>query len=580
MENREMTLEQRKALALASARLRMQQQQATQGQPSEDMQRMAYMEAQAGLGEGMPQPGMRTTRVASEAPFKALAGAADMFIETPLSLYNLGKAAVGYGATAMGRSDLAPDLTPSPSMVYRLGQRAGIISPEETQAQMTTGQRYLDVGLQGATGAMMGKAPALGTVGRTMGIGAASAMGGQGVAEKTESPLAGVLFSTMAAKNLTTGANKLAERQMETRARDLASRNEMSRTLETAQNEGYAIPRGYYEGKQTLKERAAGGIEKEVGLINQVNANKVAQKELNLPENAPLTKENMQDIRRQEYDAGYKPLEAVGRVRTDTDFKNSVEALKSKYASVSGSFPAAARDEVRNLINAYDVPTFNSKDAMQHMRSLREDASSNFSKGENALAKTQLALADLLKDEIFKQIKRDQRPNADAMIQRFEEARTRMAKSHAVENSIVEGTGSINAKELAKQLDMGLTGGLQTTAKLANAAPRIFPERGNIGPMQPPRQSGIPGGQAANFLGRVAGLAGFGGYTGGHYGAAGGAALAVTPEVISALARNRAIAASRNAPSNLNALNIPMLDQNLMNRLMTALPVSQQPYEP
>jgi len=46
-----MTLEQRKALALASARLRMQQQQATQGQPSEDMQRMAYMEAQAGLGE-------------------------------------------------------------------------------------------------------------------------------------------------------------------------------------------------------------------------------------------------------------------------------------------------------------------------------------------------------------------------------------------------------------------------------------------------------------------------------------------------------------------------------------------------
>jgi hypothetical protein len=479
----------------------------------------------------------------------------------------------------MGRPDLAPEVTPSPSMVYKLGQRAGIISPEETQAQMTPGQRYLDVGLQGATGALMGKAPAPGTLARTMGIGAASAIGGQGVAEKTESPLAGMLFSTMAAKNLTTGANKLAERQMATRGRELASRNEMSRTLEAAQNEGYAIPRGYYEGKQTLKERAAGGIEKEVGLINQVNANKVAQKELNLPENAPLTKESMRDIRRQEYDAGYKPLEDVGRVRTDTDFKKSIETIKSKYASVSESFPAAARDEVKNLINAYDVRTFNSKDAMQHMRSLREDASSNFAKGENSLAKTQLALADLLKDEIFKQIKRDQRPNADAMIQRFEEARTRMAKSHAIENSIVEGTGSINAKELAKQLDMGLTGGLQTTAKLANAAPKVFPEKSNIGPMQPPRQAGIPGGQAANFLGRVGGLAGFGGYAGGPYGAASGAALAVTPEIISAVARNRAIAASRTAPSNLNALNIPMLDQNLMNRLMIAAPVGQQPFE-
>ena len=575
-----MTVEQRKALALANARLRMQQQQAAQGQPSEDMQRMAYMEAQAGLNEGMPQPGMRTTRVASEAPFKAIAGAADMFIETPLSLYNLGKAGIGTVATALGREDLAPELTPSPNMVYRLGQRAGIISPEETQAQMTPAQRYLDVGLQGATSALMGKTPAPGTVGRTMGIGAVSAMGGQGVAEKTESPLAGVLFSTMAAKNLTTGANKLAQRQMETRGRDLASRNEMSRTMEAAQNEGYAVPRGYYEGKPTLKERAAGGIEKEVSLINQVESGNVVRRELNLPENAALTKDSMRDIRRQEYDAGYKPLEDVGRVRTDTDFKNSIQDLKSKYASVSESFPAASRDEVKKLIDAYNVSKFNSKDAMQHMRSLREDASSNFAKGENSLAKTQLALADLLKDEIFKQIKRDQRPNADAMIQRFEEARTRMAKSHAIENSIVEGTGSIDAKRLAKQLDMGLTGGLKTTAKLASAAPKLFPERSNIGTMQPPKQSGIPGAQAANLMARFGGLAAGGQYVGGQTGALTGAALAASPELISAIARNRALAASRATPSNLNALSIPMLDQNLMNRLMTALPVAQQPYEP
>lgn len=580
MENREMTLEQRKALALASARLRMQQQQATQGQPSEDMQRMAYMEAQAGLGEGMPQPGMRTTRVVSEAPFKALAGAADMFLEAPLNVYNLGKAAVGYGATAMGRPDLAPEVTPSPSMVYRLGQRAGIISPEETQAQMTTGQRYLDVGLQGATGALMGKAPAPGTVGRTLGIGAASAVGGQGVAEKTESPLAGMLFSTMAAKNLTTGANKLAERQMETRARDLASRNEMSRTLETAQNEGYAVPRGYYEGKQTLKERAAGGIEKEVGLINQVNANKVAQRELNLPENAPLTKETIKAFQESEANAGYEPLKSVGRVRTDSEFINKMQSLENEFGGMSQSFPLAGKEEIKKLIETYKRPKFEASHAVDAMSFLRKEASSNFAKGENSLAFAQKRVADLLKDEIFKQIKRDGRPNADEIIRRFEQARVNIAKSHAIENSIVEGTGSINAKELAKQLNMGLTGGLKTTAKLAKSAPKLFPESSNIGPMQPPRQSGIPGGQAANFLGRVAGLAGFGGYTGGHYGAAGGAALAVTPEVISALARNRAIAASRNAPSNLNALNIPLMDQNLMNRLMIAAPVSQQHFEP
>jgi hypothetical protein len=546
-------------------------------QPSQSMLQAAQREAQAGLGEGMPQPGMRTSRVISEAPFKALTGAADVFVEAPLNVLNLAKAGYGTITTALGRPDLAPDITPSPRMAYTAAQRAGIISPEETQAQMTPTQRYLDVGVQGATGALMGgKVPTPAAAGRMATVGGLSSMAGQGVAEATGSPTAGILFTPLAAAGSAAAMNKLAARQTAARNALIAQQEQnavMEQTLRNAQDLGYQVPRSYYTPgrKPGIAEKMAGGIEKDVAITNQATANRAARQALSLDENAPLTTDTMRQIRSQEYNSGYKPIESVGKIRADQQYQNDLDSIRKQFGSVSQSFPKAAKDEVKRIVDAYDELSFNSKDAMKQMRSLREDASANFKNGNTGLAKAQKSISDALENRIERQLSTSQNPNAAILLRNFQESRKRMAMTHAVEDSLVEGTGSINARKLAEQLDKGLTGELKTTAELASAAPKLFPEPSNIGALKPPsRTSMLSGAQATNLMARLGGLTAGGGYMAGPKGALLGAGLSVTPDIASAIARNRALAASKTAPQRLNALSPTEIDPNILNMLMPA----------
>lgn len=521
----------------------------------------------------------KTLRVASEAPFKALAGAADVFIETPLNVVNLLRAAGGAINLATGAgSESAPGLLESPRTFYKLGQRLGVISPDETQQQMTPTQRYIDVGLQGATGALMGgKIPTPTAAAKMATVGGGSSMAGQGVSEATDSPTAGILFTPLAGSGLAAGMNRLASSQTAARNALIAELQQnavMEQTLRNAQDLGYQVPRSYYTPGQKpgMAERMAGGIEKDVAIANQATANRAARQALSLEENAPLTSDTMKKIREQEYTTGYKPIESIGKIRADEKYQNDLEAIKKQFGSVSESFPKAAKDEVKRIVNAYDELSFDSKDAMKQMRSLREDASTNFKNGNVSLAKAQRAISDALESRIERQLSTSKDPNARTLLTNFQEARKRMSMTHAVEDALVEGTGSINARELAKQSDRNLTGELRTTAELASAAPKLFPEPSNIGALKTPSKTPmLSGAQATNLMARLGGLTAGGGYLGGTAGAVGGAALSVAPDFASMVARNRAIAASKIAPQQLNALSATQIRPNIMNMLMPAL---------
>ena len=558
----EMTIEQRRAIALANARLRMQQQT-----------------------EGMPQrrqAAPTTTRVLSESPFKALAGAADVMAEAPLNVYNLGKAAFGTAATALGRPDLAPEVTPNPSMFYKLGQRAGVISPDETQAQMTPAQRYLDVGLQGGLSAMMGR-PSVAGMAKTAATGAAASMTGQGVGEATESPVAGILAGSLVPAAATGVANKMATQRMATQNALAAGQEQnavMQNTLRSAQQEGFAVPQSYYTPGQKpgFAERASGGIEREVSIANQAKANDLSRKALGLEKNAPLTDESMKAIRKQEFDTGYEPIKSVGKIYADDKYQTDLDSIKTQYGSVSNSFSKAAKDEVKRLVEAHYERSFDSADAMKRISSLREDASGNFQNGNTGLAKAQKAIANALEDRIERKLAGSGNPSDATLLNNFKEARKRIAMSHAVEDAIVKGTGSVDASKLAAQLDQGLTGELKTIGEFASAAPNLFPERANIGALRAKAEPGIPGAKMANFAARVGGLAAGGNYFGGPGGALAGGFAAVTPELVSAIAKNRALAASKSAPQLVNSLRIPMRDQSAVNMLSPTLPLMfQQP---
>jgi hypothetical protein len=308
-------------------------------------------------------------------------------------------------------------------------------------------------------------------------------------------------------------------------------------TLRAAQGEGYVVTPGSVSptGKNIASERIAGKthLEQLASVQNQAITDKLARRAAGLSETAPLTSTTMQDIRKVEYAKGYEPIKQIGEVKTDPAFLDDLIAVEGKYAGAGSSFPGAVPEDVTRLIKNFTVDKFNSKDALEVTRTLRDQAKGNFRKGDEALAKAQIDVSNALENQIERALTASNNPKAADMLEQFRLSRQRMAVSHTIEDAIKEGSGSVIAAKLARDIQSGkyVSGDIKTIAEFANVFPRVA---------QTPSQIGAPG--AGTIMGRSLGGAGgvaAGFSMGGNPGAAiGGAVGALAPEMISAGMRN------------------------------------------
>jgi hypothetical protein len=308
-------------------------------------------------------------------------------------------------------------------------------------------------------------------------------------------------------------------------------------TLRAAQQEGYAVTPGSVSptGKNIISERMAGKthLEQLASVQNQSVTDKLARRAAGLPENAPLTSTTMQDIRKAEYTKGYEPVKQIGEIKTDPAFLDDLISVESKYAGAGASFPGAVPEDVTRLIKNFTVDKFTSKDAIEVTRTLRDQAKGNFRKGDDALAKAQIDISNALENQIERSLAASNNANAANILEQFRLSRQRMAVSHTIEDAIKEGSGSVIAAKLARDIQSGkyVSGDIKTIAEFANVFPRVT---------QTPSQIGAPG--AGTVLGRSLGGAGgaaagfsMGGTTGMGIG---GAIGALAPEMVSAGMRN------------------------------------------
>ena len=513
-----------------------------------------------------------TLDVATSAPYKSIAGMADVFLTAPQNVANLAKMGFGAAATALGKPELAPEVTAPSALVAGLFQRAGLIKPTEG---MTTGQRLLDVALQSATGGAISPArTGLEMAGSAL-KGGIAGLTGQTVTETTGSPLAGIAASMATPSALTMAAQAkqkaMSAAQLRNQVRD--------ETIRKAQTEGYLVTPGSItpSAQNVLLERLAGKTRTQqlAAVENQVVTDKLARRAAGLPEDTPLTSEAMQAIRKEEFAKGYAPIGAIGIVPVDKSFANKLNDIESKYSGAGKSFPGAIPQPVKNLVDGFKVNQFDSADALEASRALREQAKGSFRTGENALGKAQSDVAKALEDQIERHLTNAGQP-AQQILDQFRESRRRMAVSHSIEDAIVEGGGAVNARKLAADLQSGkyLSGDLKTIAAFANVARPVTPVPGTMG---------TPGSQ--NFLGYGAGgiAAGLGALAGGPLTAAIGA---VAPATTSAAARNYLLSKMGQSRA-LPTYERPMINMlstqpsnNLFMSTMTGLPVANQQSAP
>jgi hypothetical protein len=298
-----------------------------------------------------------------------------------------------------------------------------------------------------------------------------------------------------------------------------------------AQKLGFVVTPGSLTptGANVVKERIAGKtyLEQLGSINNQQMADKVARSATGLPENAPLTPESMKNIREAEYNKGYVPIKKLGSIAADDAYITDLANIEAKYTGPSKSFPEAVPDEVGKLIKKYTVDKFDSADAVDVIKNLREQASSNFRKGENALAKSQLDISTALEGQIARTLETSGDPKLAGLLEQFKTSRQRMAISHTVEDAIRVGSGSVDAKKLGRDIqnDKFMTGDLKTVAEFANTFPRVNVPPATIGT---PGAGSVLGRSFSGALGAGSGLLASGGNP---YGAMVGAAA---PELVSA----------------------------------------------
>ncbi|MES2950292.1 MAG: hypothetical protein V4858_17250 [Pseudomonadota bacterium] len=269
---------------------------------------------------------------------------------------------------------------------------------------------------------------------------------------------------------------------------------------------------------------------------NQAISEGLARRSLGLPQDAPLTFETMKSYRAAQHQAGYEPLRQVGMIPAGSNFNRALDDIANQYKG-KGTIPAIAdsKKEISDLVALHKSTGFDAGDAVDAIRTLREDATALFqstSAGDKAKAKATKAIADAYEGAIDDALGAT---GNSKLLTAYRDARQNIAKSGTVEKAIREGSGTLDARILAREFQKGkpLTGDLKTVAKFANTFDKAA---------QPPHLIGSPAVHNLNsmFSAGGGGLgAGLGSVIGGAPGAVVGGALgAGYPYVVPPIARS------------------------------------------
>jgi hypothetical protein len=294
-------------------------------------------------------------------------------------------------------------------------------------------------------------------------------------------------------------------------------------TLRDANQAGYVVPPSSVKPTFTNKtlESIAGKIAtaQTASVKNQAVTDALVRKTLGLPDDAPLTPEVLKAARASDYQAGYEPLRNLGMVPADTTFNQALDDIANRYKG-NGTIPAIENSQIQQLVGAHKSTGFDSSDAVEAIRILRENADEAFRKGENALAKAYRGVADAYEQ----QLERATAAVNPQMLDAYRAARTNIAKNFSISKAL-RSDGNVDAAKLVSDLKKGkLSGDLKLIARFADSFPKA---------VQPTATVAGPG--VHNLKTWGAGMLGTLGY---GFGGPGGALLSAAPFVVPPAVRN------------------------------------------
>ena len=256
-------------------------------------------------------------------------------------------------------------------------------------------------------------------------------------------------------------------------------------TARESMDAGYVIPPSMVNpsfGNRTLETISGKHATAQLASTkNQAITEGLVRKGLGLADDAPLSFDTMRAYRGAQHSAGYEPLRQVGTIPAGASFNSALDDIAKAYTG-KGTIPAIEKKNITELVNAHKSAGFDSGDAVDAIRILREDASDAFRRGDGALGKANKAIADAYESAIDDALTASGQGD---LLNAYRAARQNIAKSATVEKAIREGSGTLDARILARELQKGkpLSGDIKTVAQFAN----VFDKAA-----QPPHLIGSP----------------------------------------------------------------------------------------
>jgi len=230
-------------------------------------------------------------------------------------------------------------------------------------------------------------------------------------------------------------------------------RNASDAILAKAQQLGFVVSPS--EGRGTVINKLVTGLgnkqqtAQEASIRNAGIVERIAKADLGVPAAESLTPEAFQAVRSAAYQQGYKPVEGLNIIRTDSAFEKTVASLMGKESQ--GAVTRAGQGDINALAKELKRGVWTGKGLVDDIRTLREEATSNLgalkSIGDQQLGRAQLEAAKSLEDLAERNLALNKAP-AD-LIQNFKAARQTIAKSHTIEDAMA-GTSEINPAKFAR----------------------------------------------------------------------------------------------------------------------------------
>lgn len=404
-----------------------------------------------------------------------IAGLLGLPVDTGLNVVDLINAGLGVGASVFNKG-LVPEIfmktidrsrvAGSGEWLRNLANKTPVTTTQMVRPNDAVSQ-YLHVGGSALPGAMLMQPSTAGQAMTATAANVVPALAGKATADITK----GTDYETTApilANLLAQGGVNRAMQSSQKKPLDAVRRQ----TLIDSQEAGYKVPPSTTNPTVANKilESIGGKVatQQDAAIKNTEVTNMLARKALGLPDDAPITRESLAQIRSSVTPA-YDAVKNVGTITADAQYKQAIGDISARYDKAAKAFPGLANEEIGNLVKSMDQPVFDADSAIDATKILRERSSELYAKGDKTLGKAYKQVSNELEAVIERNL-----PQKSSVLADFRDARKTIAKTYTVEKALNDATGNVSAIDLARQLKKGspLTGELKTAAKFGQAFPK------------------------------------------------------------------------------------------------------------